>query len=178
MGDFFYGLTDWLRTTFLLDWAFWIETTGFNQVLVTNFWGVPLAQVMHIIGIGAAFAATLMLTLRISNLAGGARTVPEVSSRYMPWIWWGLVWIVVSGLLMLWAEPVRNMINGVFWMKMLLLVVTVLITLAFQGAVRKSATASGPAWTASSGVKVTGWLIVILWCLIMAHGRWIAYAPV
>lgn len=178
MGDFFYGLTDWLRTTILLDWAFWIETTGLNQLLVTNFWGVPIAQVLHIIGISAAFAATLMLTLRVSNLAGTTRSLPEVYARYAPWIWWGLLWIIASGILMLWAEPVRNMVNGVFWVKMALLVVTVLITLAFQKSVRSAATAGGAGWNASGGMKATAWLIVILWCLIMAHGRWIAYAPV
>ncbi len=178
MGDFFYGLTDWLRGTFLLDASFWIETTGLNRLLVENFWAVPMAQVMHIMGIGAAFAATLMLTLRVNNLAGGARTMPQISSRYMPWIWWGLLWIAISGIVMLWAEPVRNMVNGVFWMKMLLLVVTVAITLVFQKSVRTASVAGGPAWNASGGTKVLAWLIVILWCLIMAHGRWIAYAPV
>lgn len=178
MGDFFFNLTEWLRTTVLLDWAFWIETTGFNRLMVENFWAVPIAQVLHIVGIGSAFAAVLMLTLRVSGMAGTSRSIPDVSARYIPWIWWGLVWIIVSGILMLWAEPVRNMINGVFWVKMALLLATVLITLAYQKAVTNAATVGGAGWVAGSGVRLTGWFIIILWCLIMAHGRWIAYAPV
>ncbi len=178
MGDFFYGLTDWLRGTFLLDAAFWIETTGFNRLLVENFWAVPIAQVLHIIGISAAFAAMLMLTLRLNNLAGGARTVPQVTARFTPWVWWGLLWIAISGLFMLWAEPVRNMVNGVFWVKMALLLSTIIITLIFKKSVASAATAGGMQWNAGGGTKATAWLIVILWCLIMVCGRWIAYAPV
>lgn len=178
MGEFFYQLTDWLRTTSLLDAAFWIETTGFNHLLVETFWAVPIAQVLHIIGIGAAFAAMLMMTLRVNNMAGTSLPIPDVAARFVPWIWWGLLWIVVSGILMLWAEPVRNMVNGVFWVKMALLVVMVLVTLVYQKALLSAATAGGPSWNAGSGLRLTGWFIIILWCLIMAHGRWIAYAPV
>lgn len=177
MGDFFFGLTEWLRTTVLLDWAFWMQETGISRVMVLNFWAVPIAQVLHLISIAAGFAATLMLTLRLNNLAGGARTVPQVSERYIPWIWWALIGISISGLLMLFAEPVRNMINGVFWIKMILLVITLAVTIAFQNRARSRATAGGPQWNASGGLKLTSWLIVILWCLIMTSGRWIAYAP-
>lgn len=178
MGDFFFGLTEWLRTTFLLDAAFWIETTGLNKLMVLNFWAVPIVQVLHIMGIAAGFGATLMLTLRVNNLAGGARTVPQVAERYIPWIWWALIFIIVSGFLMLWAEPVRNMINGVFWAKMTVLLVTVLITIAFQNTARAHARVGGPEWNAGAGMRATSWLIVVLWCLVMAFGRWIAYAPV
>lgn len=178
MGDFFFALTEWLRTTPLLDAAFWMQETGLSQVMVLNFWAVPIAQVLHLIGIAAGFGATLMLTLRLNNLAGGARTVPQVSARYIPWTWWSLVLIVLSGFLMLFAEPVRNMINGVFWGKMLVLLVTVIVTLVFQNAARARAHTGGANWNASGGLKLTAWLIVILWCLIMAGGRWIAYAPV
>ena len=178
MGDFFFALTEWLRETFLLDAAFWMQETGISHAMVLNFWAVPLAQVMHIIGIAAGFGATFMLTLRVNNLAGGSRTVPEVSARYIPWVWWALIAIIISGFLMLFAEPVRNMINGVFWVKMALVVVTILVTIAFQNTARAHAHAGGPEWNAGAGMRVTSWLIVILWCLVMVGGRWIAYAPV
>ncbi len=178
MGDFFFNLTEWLRTTFLLDAAFWMQETGISMLMVENFWGVPLAQVMHILGIGAGFGATLMLTLRVNGMAAQGLPVPVVENRYVPWIWWSLVVIVISGFLMLMAEPVRNMINGVFWAKMITLLVTIVVTLVFQRSVKAQALATGESWQASAGTKATSWLILVLWCLVMAGGRWIAYAPV
>ncbi|GGD47458.1 hypothetical protein GRI62_08690 [Erythrobacter arachoides] len=178
MGDFFFEWTEWLRNTFLLDWAFWMQETGISRVMVENFWGVPLAQVMHILSIALGFGATLMLTLRINDLAGGTRTVPQVSARYLPWIWWALVFIAVSGVLMLFAEPVRNMINAIFWFKMISLALLLAVTIIFQRGVRAQAHAGGPQWRANALVRTTSWVVVVLWCLVMVGGRWIAYAPV
>ena len=106
------------------------------------------------------------------------QTVGQVSARYVPWIWWGLLVIILSGLLMLTAEPIRNMVNAVFWIKMVVLVVTVLITLSFQKKVQALALAGGAGWQASSGTRTTAILIILLWWFVMLCGRWIAYVPV
>jgi hypothetical protein len=178
MGDLLFGMTDWLRGTALLDLAFWLQETSVSLFMVENFWMVPIAQVFHILSIGAAFGATLMLTLRINGRAGTSLTMGQIGARYMPWIWWGLLVIAISGTLMATAEPVRNMVNAVFWIKMVLIVVMIALTLSFVGSVRRKALAAGPGWQASGGTRSTSWVIVLLWCLIMVCGRWIAYVPV
>ena len=70
MFDLLFAITDWLRTTALLDLSFWITETSISLWMVENFWNVPLAQVLHILSIAAAFGATLMLSLRVLGKAG------------------------------------------------------------------------------------------------------------
>ncbi|GAA0283207.1 hypothetical protein GCM10009127_25800 [Alteraurantiacibacter aestuarii] len=178
MFDLLFGITEWLRTTVLLDFAFWLMETPLSLFMVENFWMVPLAQVFHILAIGAAFGTTLLLTVRINRSTGASQTVSEAAARYCGWTWWGLLVIILSGVLMATAEPIRNMVNAVFWIKMALIIVTVLITLGFQKSVRAKAAAAGAAFVASSGMRTTSILIVILWCVIILCGRWIAYVPV
>jgi len=178
MGDLLYNITDWMRGTFLLDWAFWMQETGFSLFMVENFWNVPIAQAVHILSIGSSFGATLMMVMRINGRAGAGLSIEQSSARFLPWIRWGLLVIIISGMTMIFAEPVRNMINAVFWIKMIVLVAMVLVSLAYIGAVRKHAAAGGASWQASGGARATGWLILVLWCLIMVCGRWIAYVPV
>ena len=178
MGDLLFNITDWMRGTFLLDWAFWMQETGFSLFMVENFWNVPIAQAIHILSIAAAFGATLMTVLRVNGSAGAGLSIEQTAARFVPWIRWGLVVIIVSGLTMIFAEPVRNMINAVFWIKMIVLIAMVLISLSYIGSVRKAALAGGTGWQASGGARGTGWVIVLLWCLIMVCGRWIAYVPV
>ena len=178
MVDFLFAFTDWLRTTFLLDLSFWITETSISLFMVENFWMVPIAQVFHILAIGAAFGATLMLSLRVNDKATCGLTVAQAASRYIRWCWWGLAVIAISGFFMLLAEPLRNMVNAVFWIKMILLALTILITISFHGGIRKAALAGGPNWRAGSGARSSAWAIVVLWCLIMVCGRWIAYVPV
>ena len=178
MGDILFGITEWLRGTFLLDFAFWLSETSLSLLMVENFWFVPTAQVIHIISIAAAFGASLMLTLRVNNLAGAGQSLERTRQRFAPWIWWGLVGIACSGVLMATAEPIRNMVNSIFWIKMILLLVTIAISLVFQRRIKASAAGAGAEWQAGSGLRTTSILLVILWCLIMACGRWIAYVPV
>jgi len=178
MGDLLFNITDWMRGTFLLELAFWMQETGFSLFMVENFWNVPIAQAIHILSIAAAFGATLMLVLRINGRAGAGLSMEQTAARFVPWIRWGLLVIIISGFTMIFAEPVRNMINAVFWIKMVVLVVMVLISLSYVGSVRKAAVAAGSGWQASGGARTTGWVIILLWCLIMVCGRWIAYVPV
>ena len=178
MLDLLFNLTDWLRTTGLLDFSFWLTDTPLSLFMVENFWNVPLAQVIHLAAIGLAFSSLLMLTLRVYEKAGTTISVHANAARYLPWMWWSLLGILISGLLMITAEPIRNMINAVFWIKMITLVVVIALTLAFQKSVRAKALAGGEAFVASSGTRTTGLLLVFLWCFIMFCGRWIAYVPV
>lgn len=178
MLDLLFEFTDWLRGTFLLDLSFWITETPISVVMVENFWFVPLVQVVHILAIAAAFGATLMLSLRVLGSAATTLSMEQVSARYVPWIWWGLLAILLSGLLMITAEPIRNMVNAVFWIKMILLVGAIFITLSFQRGIRAQALAAGPGWQASGGTRSTAILILVLWALVMVCGRWIAYVPV
>ncbi len=176
MMDLFFEITGWLRETFLLDLAFWMMETPISLVMVENFWNVPLAQVVHIISIGSAFGALLMLTLRVHGKASENLPMDVVAKRYVPWVWYGLLGIVISGLLMLTAEPLRNMINAVFWIKMILLLVAVVLTLGFFKSVR--AQGAGEVVQAASGTRTTALVLIVLWLLIMLAGRWIAYIPV
>jgi hypothetical protein len=178
MLELLFQLTDWLRNTVLLDFAFWISETSLSLFMVENFWNVPIAQVIHIAGIGAAFASLLMLTLRVNGKAGMSLSVAANATRYLPWVWWSLLAIVCSGVLMITAEPIRNMVNAVYWIKMVALLVAVAITLGFQKSVKTKALAAGDGYVASSRVRATGVLLVVLWCFIMLCGRWIAYVPV
>lgn len=178
MLDLLFSITDWLRTTVLLDFAFWITETPLSLFMVENFWNVPLAQVIHIAGIGLAFGSLLMLTLRVYGKAGMSLSVAGNATRYLPWMWWSLLVIVLSGLLMITAEPIRNMVNAVFWIKMVVLLLAVALSLGFQTSVKTKALAAGDAYVASSGTRTTGLLLVVLWCFIMLCGRWIAYVPV
>ena len=178
MFDLLFAITEWLRTTALLDLSFWITETSISLWMVENFWNVPLAQVLHILSIAGAFGGTFMLSLRVLGKAGTHQTMAQASARYIPWVWYGLVVIVISGFFMLLAEPLRNLINAVFLFKMVFLLVTVVLSLVFYKKVQAQALAGGAGWQASAGTRTTAVLLIVLWLLIMMCGRWIAYVPV
>jgi hypothetical protein len=178
MSDFLFALAQWIRTTPLLDLSLWLSNSAMCQWLQSNFLAIPLFQSAHIVSIAVVFGSTLMVNFKILGLTGGSRTVDQVVARYQRWIWGGLSVLILTGVVLLVSEPIRNLINGVFWVKMALLLTATLVGLWFQGAVRKKALAGGDAAvTGDVAIKVGAVVLIILWCLVITGGRWIAYAP-
>ena len=177
MGDFLYELTEMLRETWLVDFSLAVSEWPFSQWVVSQFWAIPILQIVHILAIAGSFAAVLMLAMRVFHLAGHA-TLAETARRYTKVLWWSLAFIVASGVLMLFGDTVRNLINSVFWIKMVLVVAAILIAVAFSNRLaRQYRTTTGATEVVSGGIKATAIFLVILWCAIMFAGRWIAYAP-
>lgn|SRR5690606_19729038 len=174
MGDLLFSITEWLRTTPLADFALAMSESSFTLWMVTQFWAIPILQIVHILAIAGSFAAVLMMSLRVFNMAGHA-TLAETSQRYTKVLWWSLAFVVLSGVLMLFGDTVRNLLNSIFWIKMVLVVIGILSAIAFAGSLRRQVTANGE--VVGGGIKATSLFLVILWCVIMLCGRWIAYAP-
>lgn len=174
IGDLLFRFAEWLRSTFLNDLAFWISDTALCQWIQSNFWAIPTIQVFHIAAIAALFGSVLMINLQVLGLLGGHRTLAQTSARFVPWIRWAFVVLLVSGLLLIIGEPVRELPNPIFWLKMVAIAVTVPISLAFNAKVSKI----GSTGALSASYKLVAVLLIVLWCVIMLGGRWIAYAPV
>ena len=180
MNDMLFHLTEWLRTTFMVNFSLWISDTSLSNVLVTHFWIIPIMQCIHILSIAASFSSVLMIALRVFNLAGHA-TLAETSRRYSRVLWWALVFLIISGLGMITAEPVRELVNPYFWVKMVLVVIAILFSIYYAGSLKRQLVATSDGMvveTVGGSARVGAVFLVILWCMIMWCGRWIAYAPV
>lgn len=175
MMDLLYQFTEWLRTTPLVELSLWISNTSLCNWIGSHFWAIPILQTFHILAIAAAFGAVVMINLRIFNLAGTDRSFAETGQRYVRWIWWAALVLLISGLGMIIGEPIRELINPIFWIKMVLVVLAIFVSLAFHGATLRRLANGGEV---AGGTKATAIFIIILWCVIMLCGRWIAYAPV
>lgn len=174
MGDLLYSFTEWLRSTQLTEMALWVSDSQATLWIVTNFWVLPIIQVIHILAISASFASILMINARMFGIAGSS-SMAETANRYIRVLWWSFLVLVISGFGMIIAEPIRELINPIFWIKMALVIFGVLIAIWFHKGVLKHV-AAGREIVATD--KVTAVFLVLLWCVIMLCGRWIAYAPV
>lgn len=174
MMDFFYNVTVWLRGTSLAPFALKMSEWPLTNYVVTHFWVIPILQITHILAIALAFSAVLMMNGRILGLNGEGRSIAQTTNRYMPWMWWGLVFIVASGVGMLFGDTVRNLLNAIFWTKMTLVVITVLVSIWFHKGILRDIREDHDIGGTEKAVAV---VLVLLWIMVMFGGRWIAYAP-
>ena len=81
-------------------------------------WLIPGVQSIHIIGIAIIIGSVFMIMLRILGWAGTDQTLRQTTDRFGPWLVGGLCLQLVTGIVMIIAEPARELVNFSFWTKM------------------------------------------------------------
>jgi uncharacterized membrane protein SirB2 len=150
-----------------------LESSALSQAIKVAGWIIPLVQSIHIITIGVVFVSSLMISLRVFGRMRADEPFPVVWARFAPWMWSGLVVMVITGVLLVLGEPLREFTALSFWLKMTLLVIGVVSTFAF-GRTFAPAVRTPPA-SFSAGAKAAAGGIVVLWLAIIFLGRAIAY---
>lgn len=178
LADFMVALAHWLQTTPLPGFSLWLQKQPISQVIEKNFLVIPILQTIHIFAVAMLFSSIIMINMRVLMLAGRSRSLGQTLHRYAPWVWWCLLVLVITGVLLAIGEPPRDLTNPAFWTKMVVVPITALITLGVQ----TSMTRNLAGWEAASahrgiGARVVSALFILLWCVIMMLGRWIAYVP-
>src|SRR5579863_4330242 len=100
-------------------------------------WVIPTVQSIHIVGIAVVMGSVFMIDLRILGWAGMDQTLRQTTSRFGPWLTGSLCLLLVTGVLMVIGEPVRELVTFSFWLKMCLVAVGTLIAIVFRIALRK-----------------------------------------
>jgi hypothetical protein len=153
----------------------WIDATPLSQWMQVTNWVVPTVQTVHILAIAVIASSAFMIDLRLIGLFWADRPMKAVSSRFLPLVWWPLLILFVTGLIMMISEPARSLKNPAFQLKMALLIAAVVVTGLFQFLQRRNAKfgdlRKGPRAAAISVAIVS----MLLWASIVFAGRWIAY---
>ena len=156
--------------------ADWLSTT-FVSVYIQNHnaWVIPAIQSVHIVGIGVVLGSVFMIYFRILGLTGTDQTLRQTAGRFGPWLTGGLCLMLVTGLLMVVGEPVRELVTFSFWAKMLLIAVSTAIAALFQISLRHHEKLWEETLIKRWSIKWIATLSFLLWAGIIVLGRLIAY---
>ena len=98
----------------------WLERTPFSHLLQTIEWIIPAVQTLHLLAIAALMGATLVLNLRLLGVLGADVPVERISRRFIPVVKAALCLLLLTGVVMIAAEPARSLLNPAFQLKMAL----------------------------------------------------------
>jgi hypothetical protein len=151
----------------------WVESTNLSTALREGALLYPIIGGVHLLGI-ALFGGMLVMTdLRLLGWAMRRRTVTEILEQFRVWKRAGFVLVVLSGLLLAWAEPLKLYRSLSFWVKMALLVSVGVHALVFRKGVYEDAKALDAGLTPRA--KLAAALSLILWAGLLVTGRLIAF---
>jgi hypothetical protein len=151
----------------------WMESTDLSIAIREGGLPYPIIGGVHLLAI-ALFGGMLLATdLRLLGWGMQRRKVSDVMSQLQPWKWLGFVVMIVTGLLLAWAEPVRLYRSPSFWVKMAFFALVGVHSLVFRAGVyghpeRLDAGITGRA-------KLAAALSLVLWSGLIVSGRLIAF---
>jgi uncharacterized membrane protein len=159
----------------LRNFAEWLAGTQLSTVIQNESWIIPTVQTVHIVCVAIVISATFLVSLRVLGIFDRSQPIAALAHRFLPWIWYALVVLLISGSILIIGEPGRSLMNPAFALKMLMLVIVASLTAILQ---RPLATEAGY-WDASGQRRVLARSIAVLsltlWSCIVFAGRWIAY---
>ena len=153
--------------------ADWLVNTALSIALAKSSWVVPAMQTTHIVAIAILFSAVLMVGLRVMGWAGRDQTLKATVERFCPWFWGSLVVLAMTGMILMVAEPPRQLLAISFWLKMSTLAIAIAIAVLFRRSIDRNAAY----WESAARLrtKVFGIVTFCVWCLVVFLGRFIAF---
>ena len=159
----------------LQHFADWLSDTPISTFIQNVLWIIPAVQTVHILAIATVLSSVAMINMRIFGLIGRGATMEETADRYVPWVWWSLLVLAVTGITLITGEPVRSLTSPAFQLKMVLLVVAMAVTILFQLTLRRNAALWDASAPSAGLIRAAACATLLLWFAIAVAGRWIAY---
>ena len=151
----------------------WLESTSFSIWMreSPSLFSFPIILAVHTIGMGLLAGINVAVDLR---MLGFASRVPLVEFRRLwPFLWLGLWMNVLSGLALLAAYPTKALTNPVFYIKLSLIAVALLILRSIRRF--RLTDEPVPAIPQRRSIKTLAIASLMCWAGAIAAGRFLAY---
>ena len=146
----------------------WLESTALSLWIVesSSLLAFPGILAAHTIGLGLLAGLNAALDLRLLGVAPGIP--PAAFTRFLPVMWVGLWLNVVTGVALLLGYPTKALTNPVFYLKLALIAVALLILRTTLRRVRAGS-------AATTNTRLLAAVSLAVWAAAIAAGRLLAY---
>jgi hypothetical protein len=155
----------------LLDLFRWMEVNlPGSAYLRESTYGFSALLTIHVVAMCIFLGLIVMMDLRLVGVANLRSRPSEIQARLFPWQMVGFTIIVISGVMLLWAQPLRYYGKTFFWWKMGLMALA-----GVNAAVIHSITHRSEAAWDGRAAKFAGAASLVLWAGVLTFGRLVAY---
>jgi hypothetical protein len=153
----------------------WLSEVPWSVDLHESQLAYPLIESIHVWTLVLFFGLMIMIDLRLLGWTLRGVPVSDFIRRVLPWVKVGFVIMVITGILLLFAIPLRSYQNIFFRTKMVLLVLAGLNVWYFHARVFPSVAAWDGNGVPPKSARIAGGVSLALWIGIVFCGRMIAY---
>jgi hypothetical protein len=153
----------------------WLASTPWSVALHESLYVYPLVESAHVLTLGLFVGLAVMLDLRLLGLTMRRVPVSEMIARLLPWEKAGFTVMVITGVLLFYAIPVRTYQSIFFRAKVIMLVLAGLNVWLFHSRVERRVADWDLAPVTPVAARVAAMASLLLWAGIIIAGRMIAY---
>lgn len=135
----------------------------------------PIIQTVHVLGVAAMAGTIAVVDLNVLGLVLRKQRPARVVSDVLPITWVGFALAALSGTALFVAQSEKIYGNIFLQLKFVLLLFAGLNVIVFHRVTRKSIESWGEIASPSAAAKASAAASLLLWALIIAAGRYIAY---
>jgi hypothetical protein len=159
----------------LLDLARWLDaqtwSTGIHESLYLYAW----IESTHVLTLAVFLGMLFVIDLRMLGLAFGDVPASQIAERLNTPMMIGFVVMMITGLLLYYAIPVRTTQSIWFRIKVVLLVAAAVNAFVFRARMAASVGAWDTAPVPPPAIRIGAGLSLALWAGVVVTGRTIAY---
>src|SRR5712691_8388331 len=100
----------------------WVDTFQSSIAFRESQYVFPLTLTAHVVGMCVFAGLIVMMDLRLLGMANMRTPFSEVQRRLFPWQMVGMGLSAITGLLLVYGQPMRYYSNILFWTKVVMMV--------------------------------------------------------
>jgi hypothetical protein len=157
-------------------WFEWVDAFPSSIALRESLYGYPYLLAAHTVSMALFAGLIVMMDLRLLGVAYRRTPLSQVQKQLFPWQMVTMVLASVTGLALLYSQPMRYYGKVFFWIKMALVVVAGANALIFHMTTYRSVAEWDSSRRVPLGARLAGGFSLALWTGVIVFGRLTAYS--
>jgi hypothetical protein len=154
----------------------WVDTFPSSIALRESQYLWSWIVVAHVIGVCMFAGLLVMMDLRLVGRAHVTLPFSRLQRRLFAWQMGGMAVSFLTGIALVYAQPMRYYGSVFFWMKMATMGLAALNAMAFHYGVYATVDTWDAARRTPSAARLAGLFGIVLWAIVVVEGRLIPYS--
>jgi hypothetical protein len=156
-------------------WFEWVDTFPTSIAIRESYPIYTFLLTTHVLSLCIFAGLVVMMDLRLIGVGHRGVPVTQIQKRLFPWQMLGLLVSGITGLVLLYGQPMRYYGKIFFWIKMSLFVLAGINAMAFHLTTYRSVGSWDVSLKTPQAARVAGVLSLVLWAGVILFGRITAY---
>jgi len=153
----------------------WLDAFPSSIAIRESQYVYPGLLTSHVVALCWFGGLILMMDLRLLGVGNMQTPFSQLQRRLFPYQMVGMIFSAITGLALVYAQPMRFYVNIFFWVKMVMMALAGLNALAFHYLTYNSVSRWDRDPILPPAARLAGALGMALWVGVVVSGRLIAY---